>query len=90
MQKTSLTWTTTGKIGMIESIHSLNKEKEEYEIFHQRAFIFKDASHVDQRNPLLAFFKHLPSTNEPLMKFNQLHNMRYTFVTELFGEYLNV
>jgi hypothetical protein len=32
--------------------HSLNKEKEEYEIFHQRAFIFSDPA-IDSQNSLL-------------------------------------
>ncbi len=65
--------------------HSLNKENQEYEIFHQRAFIFNDFP-ADNKRPLHNLLKNLPSFNEPLMKFTHLHHLRFTFVSNLFGK----
>ena len=36
---------------------------------------------------MLVFLKNVPSVNESLLKFNHLHYMRFTFVTELFSSY---
>ena len=36
-------------------------------------------------NPYHALLKCLPSVHEPLLDYNDLNNMRYTFVTDLFS-----
>ena len=38
-------------------------------------------------NPYHALLKCLPSVQEPLLDYNHLNNMRYTFVSDLFSKY---
>lgn len=38
-------------------------------------------------NPYHALLKCLPSVQEPLLDYNHLNNMRYTFVSDLFNYY---
>ncbi|CDW82225.1 UNKNOWN [Stylonychia lemnae] len=66
--------------------HSINKEKDDIDIFHQRAYIFSD-NKQEQTNPMLKYISYFSSVKEQLLKFNHLHDMRYTFVIELFGSY---
>ena len=71
--------------------YSLTKERDKYEIIHQRAFVFHDSDTPQtpftaaSANPYHALLKCLPSVNEPLLDYNHLNNMRYTFVADLFS-----
>jgi hypothetical protein len=41
-------------------------------------------------NPYHALLKCLPSVQEPLLDYNHLNNMRYTFVSDLFSKSSNL
>lgn len=76
--------------------YSLTKERDKYEIIHQRAFMFHDFDNPQSKftkahdNPYHALLKCLPSVQEPLLDYNHLNNMRYTFVSDLFSKSSNL
>jgi len=61
--------------------HSLQKEKDGLENHLQKAFVFGGSKPC----PVFTILKRGPSKQVELLKFIDIHSMRYTFVFDLFG-----